>query len=316
MKRHILYSLLATTLLFGACSKDFLDRTPANKVAEEEFWHTENDVKLAVNAIYGKLGDAMFDDGASDLTHAKNPWESASTEISAGSIGSDRDAGWNYIPIRTCNYFLDNVDKAVMDSELKERYKAEVRFIRAYTYIPIVQKFGNIPLVTKVLTREESNVPQAPKQEVLDFLYNELEEASKVLPISYSSEKGRITKGAALALKARLYLMENNWEQAAISAKEVMGLGYSLFRANTEDARNQKDNYAKFVDFDNAADETNFRLGLRSYEGIFQYENEGNSEVILDRQQIRVTQSHLNNTLLLDASVGGWSFFNTHSEFG
>jgi hypothetical protein len=128
-----------------------------------------------------------------------------------------------------------------------------------------------------------------------------------MLPISYSSEKGRITKGAALALKARLYLMENNWEKAALTSKEVMGLGYSLFRVESEDARNQKDNYAKFVDFDNAADESNFRLGLRSYEGIFHYENEGNAEVILDRQQIRVTQSHINNTLLLDASVGGWS---------
>lgn len=105
MKRHILYSLLATTLLFGACSKDFLDRTPVNKIPEEEFWRTENDVKLAVNAIYGKLSDGMYDDGATDLVHAQYPWESASTAISAGSLGADIDAGWSYIPIRTCNYF-------------------------------------------------------------------------------------------------------------------------------------------------------------------------------------------------------------------
>lgn len=307
MKRHILYSLLATTLLFGACSKDFLDRTPVNKIPEEEFWRTENDVKLAVNAIYGKLSDGMYDDGATDLVHAQYPWESASTAISAGSLGADIDAGWSYIPIRTCNYFLENVDKAIMDETLKERYKAEVRFIRAYLYIPMVEKFGDIPLVTKVLTKEESNVPRVAKKEVLDFLFKELQEVSTKLPVSYSSEKGRITKGAALALQSRLYLMENNWEQAARTAQEVMGLGYKLFQVSAESELNKKDNYAQFVDFENANDEHKFRLGLRSYEGIFQVENEGNDEVILDRQYIRVAQPQSNNTLLAEGSVGGWS---------
>ncbi|MEJ5089966.1 RagB/SusD family nutrient uptake outer membrane protein [Sphingobacterium faecium] len=307
MKRHILYSLLATTLLFGACSKDFLDRTPVNKIPEEEFWRTENDVKLAVNAIYGKLSDGMYDDGATDLVHAQYPWESASTAISAGSLGADIDAGWSYIPIRTCNYFLENVDKAIMDETLKERYKAEVRFIRAYLYIPMVEKFGDIPLVTKVLTKEESNVPRVAKKEVLDFLFKELQEVSTKLPVSYSSEKGRITKGAALALQSRLYLMENNWEQAARTAQEVMGLGYKLFQVSAESELNKKDNYAQFVDFENADDEHKFRLGLRSYEGIFQVENEGNDEVILDRQYIRVAQPQSNNTLLAEGSVGGWS---------
>lgn len=307
MKRHILYSLLATTLLFGACSKDFLDRTPVNKIPEEEFWRTENDVKLAVNAIYGKLSDGMYDDGATDLVHAQYPWESASTAISAGSLGADIDAGWSYIPIRTCNYFLENVDKAIMDETLKERYKAEVRFIRAYLYIPMVEKFGDIPLVTKVLTKEESNVPRVAKKEVLDFLFKELQEVSTKLPVSYSSEKGRITKGAALALQSRLYLMESNWEQAARTAQEVMGLGYKLFQVSAESELNKKDNYAQFVDFENADDEHKFRLGLRSYEGIFQVENEGNDEVILDRQYIRVAQPQSNNTLLAEGSVGGWS---------
>lgn len=307
MKRHILYPLLATTLLFGACSKDFLDRTPVNKIPEEEFWRTENDVKLAVNAIYGKLSDGMYDDGASDLVHAQYPWESAATAISAGSLGADINAGWSYIPIRTCNYFLENVDKAIMDETLKERYKAEVRFIRAYLYIPMVEKFGDIPLVTKVLTKEESNVPRVAKKDVLDFLFKELQEVSTKLPLSYSAEKGRITKGAALALQSRLYLMENNWEQAARTAQEVMGLGYSLFRVNTESELNKTDNYTQFVDFENAEDERKFRLGLRSYEGIFQVENEGNDEVILDRQYIRVAQPQSNNTLLAEGAVGGWS---------
>ncbi|MNK82748.1 SusD family protein [compost metagenome] len=142
---------------------------------------------------------------------------------------------------------------------------------------------------------------------MLDFLFKELQEVSTKLPVSYSSEKGRITKGAALALQSRLYLMENNWEQAARTAQEVMGLGYKLFQVSAESELNKKDNYAQFVDFENADDEHKFRLGLRSYEGIFQVENEGNDEVILDRQYIRVAQPQSNNTLLAEGSVGGWS---------
>lgn len=309
MRRNLIYPLLATTLLFGACSKDFLDRTPVNKTPEEEFWRTENDVKLAVNAVYGKLSDGMYSDGASELVHAQYPWESPSTDISSGSVTTALNAGWDYIPIRTCNYFLDNVDKTPMDAALKERYKAEVRFVRAYLYIPMVERFGDIPLVTKVLSRDESNVPRNAKSEVLEFLYNELQDISTKLPASYTSEddKGRITKGAALALKARLYLFENNWEKAAATAKEVMGLGYSLFKVSSESELDKKDDYSAFVDFNNTADQNTFRLGLRSYEGIFELENKGNSEVILDRQYIKAVQSQSNNTLLMEGSVGGWS---------
>lgn len=307
MKRSILYSLMSTALLFGSCSKDFLDRTPVNKIAEDDYWKTESDVKLAANAIYAKLSDAMYMDGASDLVHAQYPWESTATNISSGAVATDLDAGWDYIAIRSCNYFLENVDKATMSEELKERYKAEVRFIRAYLYVPMVEKFGDIPLVTKVLSKNEANVPRNKKSEVLEFLYNELQDVSTKLPASYASEKGRITKGAALALKARLYLYENNWEKAASTAKEVMGLGYSLFKVSSESERDKKDNYNQFVDFSNAADESRFRLGLRSYEGLFEVENEGNPEVILDRQYIPVTQTQLNNTLLMEGSVGGWS---------
>lgn len=308
MKKHILYPLLATTLLFGACSKDFLDRTPANNVPNDQFWHNESEVNLALNAVYNKLSEATYEDGGSELVHAKNPWESWVTDVSSGAVSSTLESGWDYKPIRICNFFLDNVDKAVMDVKLKERYKAEARFVRAFLYIPMVQKFGDIPLVTKVLTKEESNVPRTSKKEVLDFLFKELQDVATVLPISYSAaESGRITKGAALALQSRLYLMENNWEKAALTAQEVMALGYSLFKVNAESDLDKKDNYAQFIDFANADDENNFRLGLRSYEGVFHVENEGNSEVILDRQYIAVTQSHITNTLLLDPSVGGWS---------
>jgi len=310
--KNILYFALAGTLFFGSCQKDFLERPPQNEISETEFWKNDQHVYLAVNAIYADLpGHAMHDDAASDIAYAQYPWESTSTTVGSGIVPTTTDAGWSYVDIRKANYFLANVDKAVMDSQLKERYKAEVRFVRAFSYVNLVNKFGDVPLVTKELGIDENNVPRTPKAEVVKFILDELDAVIAVLPISYGggkpNEVGRITKGAALALKSRFQLYQGNWSEAVKSAREVMGLGYQLFKVSKEAEIDQKDNYEQFVDFKDEADQQKFRLGLRSYEGLFQQEFEGNKEVILDRQYMAQLQPQLANTYLLEGSVGGWS---------
>lgn len=310
--KNILYLALAGTLVFGSCQKDFLERPPLNDVSETEFWKNEQHVYLAVNAIYADMPEAtMHEDASTDIAYAQYPWETTSVAIATGNFPTTLDAGWNYIAIRKANYFLDNVDKAVMDETLKARYKAEVRFMRAFYYANLVNKFGDVPLITKELTLEESNVPRTPKAEVIQFVLDELSAVSGILPINYSggkpNELGRVTKGAALALKARFELYQSDWNEAAQTAREVMDLGYQLFQVSDELEIDQKDDYSKLIDFKDAADQKKFRLGLRSYEGLFHQINEGNKEVILDRQYMEQSQAQLMNTFLLDGSVGGWS---------
>lgn len=314
--KNILYSvLIGFSLIFASCSDDFLERPPLNSVSENTFWKSENEVWLAVNAIYADLpGEGtMYEDASADVAHAQYPWESTANDISSGIVNTTLNAGWSYVDKRKANYFLENVDKAEMDADLKERYKAEVRFIRAFSYFRMANKFGDIPLVTSELEFDEDqlNIPRTPKEQVYDFILSELDEVSKILPTSYSggrsNEKGRITKGAALALKARVHLYLEQYEEAVAAAQEVMGMGYSLFSVNNESAENQEDDYSAFVDFQNAEQEERFRLGLRSYEALFHSANEGNSEVILDRQYIEESQTNGTNTFLKDAAVGGWS---------
>jgi len=312
--KNILYFALAGTLMLGSCQKDFLERAPQNSVPETLFWKTENDVYLAVNALYAELpGEGlMYEDGAADIAHAQYPWESTSTVISSGIVPTTTNAGWNFVGIRKANYFLGNVDKATLDEGLKNRYKAEVRFVRALKYVGLVNKFGDVPLITKELTLPESNVPRNDKGEVVQFILDELTDIATILPTSYASgrsnEVGRITKGAALAMKARVELQQSKWADAANTSREIMTLGYELFKVNAEtDILDLKDDYSKFVDFANAEDEKKFRLGLRSYEGLFHEANEGNSEVILDRQYIEQLQPQYTNTYLPEGGIGGWS---------
>jgi hypothetical protein len=312
-KFHIAAALIVTSLLFS-CNKDFLERPPQNQLSEGTFWTSEKDAYAALNAIYqqidGSDGDA-YQDGSTDNAHAQYPWESNATTISLGDVTTSMNEGWSFDAIRRVNYFLENVDRVPMDDVLKERFKAEARFMRAFRYFNMMNNFSNVPLITKTLTVEESYVARSPKADVLKFVTDELTAITDVLPPSYSggknNEKGRITKGAVVALKARLHLYNGQWQQAADAAQEVMGMGYELFKVTGEDAKDAADNYAAWVDFADATAEARFRNGLRSYEKLFWQVNEGNKEVILDRQQIPEKDAKFINTLLLSDDLGGWS---------
>src|SRR5690606_1508028 len=130
------------------------------------------------------------------------------------------------------NNFLENVDQVeAVDPDLIARLKAEVRVIRAYLYLKLVMLYGDVPLITQTVASisEGQEVTRTPVSEVWGFINRELEESTVDLP-PVQTDKGRITKGAALALHARAFLYQGNYAQAAAKAKEVMDLGiYSLY---------------------------------------------------------------------------------------
>lgn len=296
-----------------SCSDDFLERPPLDDISEDTFWTSEEDLYKAVNAIYNQLPGAglMYDDGASDNAHAQYPWESTATNVAAGDITSALNVGWSYTDKTRANYFLENADQVTnIDPELLERYKAEVRFIRAYSYFRMMNKFGDIPLVTNTLEMGEADVPRSPAAEVHAFIINELDQVAQILPVNYSggkpNEKGRITKGAALTLKARAHLYAQEWDAAIQAASEVMTLGYDLFRVSPE-AVEIEDDYSTWVDFSGPEEEAEFLAAVASYEGLFHQKNEGNVEVILDRQYIPQIDVHYLNLYLPPGTIGGWS---------
>lgn len=139
---------------------------------------------------------------------------------------------FNYIGIRNANYFLENIDKVAMNKDEKEIMKAEVRFLRAFDYARKMMCFGGVPLVKTVLAYgEETKIARSTEAEITAFVTTELAAAAAILPVSRTSaEYGRITKGAALALKARVELFAKDYANAAIDAKAVIDLGtYDLF---------------------------------------------------------------------------------------
>ncbi len=287
MRNKISIIVFLLPVLLGSCKKDFLDRQPLNEYSEATLWTGVNDATAAATSCYANFENGQrvtYMDDASDNGHNAYPWEGWQ-QYGNLQLLTPNNTGliYNFTGITRCNWFLSSIDKTPMDQGLIDRMKGEVRFLRAYQYFQRSQLYGDFPLITTLLTPEEANtIERTPKAQVVDFVLQELEAASQVLPDSYEGDdRGRITKGAALALKARVELFNNKFAEAASTAKKVMDLGvYSLFP---------------------------------DYQELFRMKNEYNSEIVLDRAY---TEANPNLTVGLQVLApestpgGGWSSVN------
>ncbi len=315
-KKHIILAgLIGTAGFFSACNKK-LDLSPNNQISTSSFFKTASDAKLALNGCYAYLdGDfsLIYKDAESDNAYAQYPWESNATAVAAGNITANIDEGYasRYVGIRRFNYFLANIGTVPMDSALKKRYIAEARFLRAYTYLNMATIFGPVPLLTAQYTDPAATgIKPTPAADIFTFVLNELAAAATDLPASYGggdgNETGRVTKGAALAMKARAELYTGKWSDAVTDAQAVMGMGYKLFRTTPSSADMNVD-YSSLVSFSSSTDKQNFYKGIASYAQQFWTVNSNNSEVILSAQYAQNVNASGVTTLFLPAQFNGWS---------
>ncbi len=173
----------------------------------------------------------------------------------------------NYQGIKQCSIFIENVDKDMEDTEETKKYmKAEARFLRAYLYTLLFRQYGPVYIWGDAQSDGEiiaSSIDRHTVDENIDFIVSELDKCIADLPLSLSETtenierwQGRVTRGAAMALKSRILLtaasplfngcelyvgqMQNmygnylfpqtpdpeKWEEAAKAAKEVIDLNY------------------------------------------------------------------------------------------
>lgn len=282
MKKFIYFSF--TLLWLSSCEKDLLETLPTDRLSQNIFWQTERDAIYASNSVYRYLDGLMVHyDGLTDILHA-NIQFSDPASMERGDFNSQFamiQEEWtnHYMGIRAANNFLENVDKVEsVNPDLIPRLKAEVKAIRAYLYMKLVMLYGDVPLVT--LTIDDISVGQevtrTPKSEIWDFINAELDASASTLP-EIQEDIGRITKGAALAIKARALLYQGNFSEAAAKANEVISLNvYSLYP---------------------------------KYELLFDYPAESSSEVILDKQFVK--DDYSNNAF----NLGPYSHRNSGSQY-
>lgn len=290
IKQIAVYALLTASL--ASCD---LEVVPPAEIATKTFWKTEKDAWYALNACYAQLpGMDIWDEMYTDNAHSHKPWEGPYELMQQNGISAANDFGYGFSTIRIANNFLANVDNCEMAADLKERMKAEARFFRAFEYVQLTTKFGKVPIITTVLDYDAPNVTRDPIEKVHQFILDELGEIANTLPDSYKGgylyESSRITRAAALSLRARAALYFGNFAEAEASAGKVITEGHhSLFRVTALNAAQQKeaDEMDQYIDFaDNKIDKEAFVKGIFSYETLWHKDNANpqNPEFILTRE--------------------------------
>lgn len=275
MKRNIFIYLPLLILLHISCNQDFLDKAPGVDVSEDLIFSSRVEVEKAIAGLYlqGMPSIHGTHTQIAGTTNARFGTKGACDEAELGADWADEQA-WNngaitpegvtstdyryhqrWSAIRRANTLLERIDEVPdADQTYKNQVKGEARFMRAISYFEMLKRYGGVPIVDKRLTAADvlaAPIMRSTFQEVLDFIIKDCDEAIAVLPDNYPSEmKGRVTKGAALMVKAKTLLLaaspqfntatphldfgENNnliclgnydpgrWQKAADAAKAVL----------------------------------------------------------------------------------------------
>lgn len=303
-KKYTGIAMLALIWIFTGCQKNFLNVPPQGQQPGEQFWRNDADAAKAVNAMYANLhewkqvafapiaieslgsDDAEKGSAPSDATFM-NKFDNFTATSTEGQI-LDFWTG-QYQEINFCNQILDNVPNINMDANLKSRYLAEAKFIRAYAYFRLVRAFGDVPLRLHLpKDASEYNIPRTPKADIWKAIEQDLTEAAAVLPQSYApADVGRATKGAALALHAKVAMYQKKWSDVLNYTNQVMTMGYSLYP---------------------------------NYEQLFRIPNENSSESVFEIQCQRIdgnpraSNSQYSQVQGVRGSVGGGWGFNVPTQ--
>ncbi|MVN91246.1 RagB/SusD family nutrient uptake outer membrane protein [Mucilaginibacter aquatilis] len=274
--------LLFAAMLAGSVScQKYLDVVPAEYSSADDVYNNINLTEQALARMYNALPDEMtaYYTACTDETY--HHWFDNGEAINAYkyNLGSwstnDNPLGnWSgrYQDIRRANIFIDRIDnvpiplnRASYYEIWKPRYKAEARFLRAMFYFELFKRYGAVPILTSAKdvnpdNLEDTQVSRNSVDEVVGFITSECDAIADALPPTQeAAQTGRITKGAALSLKARTLLYNasplfngnplysnirnkdgkalfsavydrEKWKKAADAAKAVIDLGtYSLY---------------------------------------------------------------------------------------
>jgi hypothetical protein len=269
--------LLAAVLFWTSCKKQ-LNLISQDSITDATFWQTANDFKLAANNLYTGLDRFGFEDTESDIAY-NSPNSVSNGQLQVSETSSTWTNSYNFI--RACNNILAH-GASFTDADTK-KYVAEARFFRAWYYWKLMELYGGVPLITKVLATNDPALftPRSSQSETVDFILKDLSDAVNDLPVQSdlsNPDIGRITKGAALSLSARIALYEGTWEKYRGQADATQ---YLTAAVTASGAVINSGNYALYTG-----------SGAQSYRYCFIEAGDDSKECILDRRYARNILGH------------------------
>ncbi|MDR0699784.1 MAG: RagB/SusD family nutrient uptake outer membrane protein [Tannerella sp.] len=228
MRKNIFIYISAVLMLCCSCS-DFLDTYPYDALSPATTWKTEDDAeKFLIGCYDGWIwGEGfLYWDCASDIGfsyHTHEGWRVIGDgTLTAANPGS---SSYSYTRIRRCLTLLENIELIPFtDEKRKKDIIAQARVILAYDYFKMNFWYGGVPVISLFKDAEEAKAPRNTEAEVKDYIYKEIDAA--VADINdRPAARGRIAKGAALALKMRSALYWGDNQRALDAAKAIKALG-------------------------------------------------------------------------------------------
>lgn len=289
MKSTIKYITGIFIVFLAMSCDDMLDRDEqlmlTSDLANTLYSYTEAKAAALYTSLpsgFDYFSGAMMASACDEAEHTLETSPVHKYNTGAWSSIDNPDNAWSryYIGIRRANLFLETADSVNLDRYALDpnparqleyqtrknnvkRWKYEARFLRAFFYFELVKRYGGVPLITETISLNDDfkNIKRSTLEKCIDFISSECDSAASVLPVTYATtDLGRVTKGAALALKSRVLLFAasdlfndpswapgyanpnlislpadktrtERWQAAADAAKAVIdltGTGYAL----------------------------------------------------------------------------------------
>lgn len=237
-----LYAAIAAVC--GGCES--LDYTPGDQMSGQTFWQTEDHARQAAVGMYAAMkepwcfGMEFTFDMCSDLADGTSPW----SDVSRGDAFSSNSSGvqnhWQYLYelVHRANTVIRNVAGMPISQETVDRVTGEARFLRAMAYFRMLNCWGGVPYYDETCDINEEfahlDAPRCTADELRGHILDDLTDAIRKLPVSWdAADLGRATKGAAYALRGKVYLFNRQWDEAVADFEEIVynktyTYGYSL----------------------------------------------------------------------------------------
>lgn len=237
-------SIVALAVSLSACES--LDFTPADQMSGQTFWKTEEHARQAAVGMYAAMkapwcfGLEFTFDMCSDIADGTSPWADISRGSSFASNSSGVQNHWQYLYelVHRANTVIRNVATMPISQETIDRVTGEAKFLRAMAYFRMLNCWGGVPYYDEScdINNEFANLdsPRSSADEIRGHILDDLNEAIEKLPVRWDdADLGRATKGAAYALRGKVYLYNRQWDEAASDFEEIVynrtnDYGYAL----------------------------------------------------------------------------------------
>ena len=234
MKKIISINILWVLLVMSSCNDGFLDRSPHDGLSSSVIWNSDENAEMAINGMYHTFAQVTWDQpyfyttllAPEGLTVVRAAFGvNHMTGLHTARDPRFRDMYRDfYRPIRYANDAISGLaDNSAVTPEVANRMIGEAKFMRGLNYFYLWQLFGGVPLIDGRVPASETYIPRSTADEIKEFIIADFKDAAERLPVTYPTNlKGKVERGAAIAMLGKVYLYDQQWANAAGEFQKLM----------------------------------------------------------------------------------------------